>query len=145
MKKSVLFMLISLFAIQLASAKEVITRDVEKLPQDAKTFITKHFPGEKISYLKIDKEFLSTTYDVTFVSGIEIEFMSDGQWKDVDCKRGRVPDAIIPERILQYVKTNFGESFITQIEKNRRSYEVELSNGLDLHFDVNGNVIRIDD
>lgn len=145
MKKTILFAITSLFAFQMAMAKDVITKDVEKLPQPAKELINKYFPDEKISYIEIDEELLTTTYDVVFVSGTEIEFIRDGELKEIDTKFTTVPDALIPPAILRYVKSNFSESNITKIEKKKRTYEIELSNHLDLEFDKDGNFLRIDD
>lgn len=145
MKKTALFILAALFSLQLASAKDVLSKDAEKLPLPAKEFISKYFPDEKISYIKIDEEFLSTSYEITFISGIEIEFMKDGAWKEIDCKHMPIPEGAIPQKILQYLKTNFPDAFITQIEKGKRKYDVELSNKLDLEFDKNENFIRMDD
>lgn len=145
MKKSILFISITLLAIPMALAKDVITKDVEKLPVQAKEMIATHFPNEKISYIKIDKEFLSTTYEVTFVSGTEIDFYKDGSWKEIDCKRLEVPLELVPEEVVLYVKSNFGEEFITQIEKTKVNYKVELSNDLDLYFDKSGKFLWIED
>ncbi|NDV47361.1 hypothetical protein D0T49_09920 [Paludibacter sp. 221] len=145
MKKMVFFLLVSLFAINCAEAKDVFTKDVEKLPTAAKEFVEKHFSKEQISYIKIDEELVYTTYEVVFVSGTEIEFTRDGEWKEIDTKLNAIPDSIVPANILQYVKNNFKDASIKQIEKRKRTYEVELSNHLDLKFDMQGNFIRIDD
>jgi len=145
MKKSILFILVSLFAFQMASARDIITMDMEKLPKEARNVIAKHFPSEKVSYIKIDEELLYITYEVVFVNGSEIEFAEDGQWIEIDCKHSEVPAGLVPEKIGSYVKQNFATSFITQIEKKRHGYEVELSNNLDLRFDRSGNFRRFDD
>lgn len=145
MKKNVLFILVSLFAFQFVSATDVVTKDVEKLPVKAKELITNHFSHEKISYIKIDEEILTTTYDVVFVSGTEIDFTKEGVWKEIDCKRAEVPAGVIPEKIASYVKQNFADAFITKIEKDGKKYEVELSNRLDLYFDKNFNFVGLDD
>lgn len=145
MKKSILFVLMSLFVFQIVSAKDIVLRDTEKLPQAAKSLIEEYFPNEKISYMKVDEEFLNTTYEVVFTSGNEIEFAENGVWIEIDCKRSEVPPGIIPENIVSYVKQNFPDAFVTQIEKKKFGYEVELSNKLDIDFDKDGNFLRFDD
>ena len=145
MKKFVFVALLSLFAVQVLPAQESVTQDIKRLPQNAQNFIAKHFADEKISYIKIDEELLKTDYDVIFVSGKEIEFTKDGEWKEVDCKHSAIPSAIIPVNIQTYVSQNFNGILITKIEKKSNHYEVELSNNLDLDFDRNGNFLRIDD
>ena len=145
MKKFILIMTSLFFAVPFISAKDVFTKDVERLPAPAKEFISKYFPGEKISYIEIDKEIISTTYEVTFVNGIDLEFNKDGEWKEVDTKTVPVPAEIIPEKIKEFVKQNFEKEFITQIEKQRFRYEVKLSNKLELEFNKKGELVKIDD
>jgi pectin methylesterase-like acyl-CoA thioesterase len=55
------------------------------------------------------------------------------------------PAAIIPEPILQYVKTSFPGTMITKIDKERYGYDVELSNDIDLKFNYQGMIIGMDD
>lgn len=145
MKKSALIILGVLFTFQLVSAKDTIVKEAAKLPLPAQSFLKEHFSEETISYITIDEELLSTEYDVIFISGVEVEFSKNGNWKEVDCKKNAVPKAIIPQKISQYVNENFGETFITKIEKNRREYEIKLSNKIELDFDLDGNFKRIDD
>ena len=58
---------------------------------------------------------------------------------------GAVPADLIPASIAEYVKTHFPGTQIVKIDKERRGYEVELSNDLDLQFNKNGKFIGIDD
>lgn len=145
MKKIMLFILTGFFTFSLASAKDIITTDIEKLPQKSRTFLNTHFPKEKVSYIKIDDELLSTNYDVVLESGTEIEFLSNGDWKEVDTKLGTVPSGIIPTRIQEYINQNHKESTVKKIKRKKRTYEIKLSNRLELEFDSNGNFIRVDD
>ncbi len=145
MKKTVLFLLVSLFTISFASAKDVVTTDMQRLPQPAREFIKQYFPSEQISYIKIDEEIMTTHYEVIFVSGAEIEFNKEGVWKEIDANRMEVPAAIIPAPIASYLKQNFPNTSVIKIEKKRYLYEVKLSNRLELEFDKDGNFVRIDD
>ncbi|MBQ7441272.1 MAG: PepSY-like domain-containing protein [Prevotella sp.] len=52
---------------------------------------------------------------------------------------------MIPEVIKQYVNENFPESIITKIEKERYGYDIELSNDLELKFNKQGYILRMDD
>lgn len=145
MKKILLFVLAAVFTASLVSAKDIITTDTGKLPQEAKNFIAAHFPKEKVSYIKIDDELLSKNYDVVLENGTEIEFYGNGDWKEVDAKLNNVPLAIVPERIQEYVNRNFNGVTFKEIKKKKRTYEVKLSNRLELEFNLDGNFIRIDD
>jgi hypothetical protein len=46
--------------------------------------------------------------------------------------------------IQTYVTTNFPACFVVKIKQERREYEVELSNDLELKFDKSGNFIYAD-
>ena len=115
------------------------------MPAAAQKFIKAHFPDSKISYAKIDDELVYKEYEVMFADGVKIEFNGDGEWKDVDCKFGAVPAAIIPKKIAGYVAKNYPDAKIIKIDRDRRDYEVSLSNRLELTFDMKFNLVEIDD
>ena len=72
-------------------------------------------------------------YEVDLTSGAEIDFKSDGDWKEVKAARGKaVPSAIVPAAIAKYVSKNFSGQTIVEISRKRGGYEVELSNGSEL-------------
>ena len=118
---------------------------VEQLPVAAKSFIEKNFSNTDIAYATKDVDFVGATFEATLNDGTEIDFDNTGNWIKVDCEYNAVPAAIVPAVIAQHVKTNFSRAIITKIEKNRRGYEVELSNGLDLRFNKKGQFTGIDD
>lgn len=118
---------------------------VAQLPAVAQKFIKKHFAGVEVSYAKQEKEMLDTTYDVIFTDGRKVEFTKNGEWKEVNCKHTEVPAAIIPVAIRNYVTKNHPGQAIVKIDRDRRDYEVELKNGLDLKFDKSFKLIGIDD
>ena len=144
MKKAAFLIVGGLMALQKVSATDVVTRDMARLPQAARELIDTHFASEKVSYVKIDEEILTTTYEVVFVSGSEIEFVENGVWKEIDCHHSAVPMSVVPEKIAAYVQQNFPGVVINKIEKDKH-YELELSNHLDLYFDRHYNFVGIDD
>lgn len=143
--KKVLFMTF-IFAISMslnASNDRPVT--FEQLPQKAQQFIKQHFPDLQISIAKQDMDLTDKNYDVIFVNGDKIEFSSDGEWTNIDCKYGNVPESAIPSEILNFIKTYHKELNIIKIEKNRRNYEVKLKNKLELIFDKKYNFVKYDD
>ncbi len=143
--KKVLFMTF-IFAISMslnASNDRPVT--FEQLPQKAQQFIKQHFPDLQISIAKQDMDLTDKNYDVIFVNGDKIEFSSDGEWTNIDCKYGNVPESTIPSEILNFIKTYHKELNIIKIEKNRRNYEVKLKNKLELIFDKKYNFVKYDD
>lgn len=126
------------------SCKNVIIT-VDKLPSAAQSFIKEHFPGSTVSYVKKDSEFAKSTYEVVFQDGTEVEFDAKGQWDNVDCRKAAVPAALVPAAIAEYVQNNFPGQVIVKIDKERYGFEIELLNDLELKFDKNGKMIRVDD
>lgn len=144
--KKIMIMLVCLFAIQaLAKAANDKPIEVKDLPEKATAFINQHFADTKVSYAKVEEELLDKTYDVVFVNGQKIEFDKKGEWKEVDCKNGVVPTAIVPKEIKSNLEKRFPEQKIVKIERDKRGYEVKLSNKLEVKFDKKYNIIDIDD
>ena len=108
----------------LAGKDRIIT--VGELPAVAQQFVQTHFKAVEVSYAKV-------------------EFAKDGAWKEVDCKYGEVPAAIVPQQIRDYVAKNFAGRKIVSIDRDKRDWEVKLDNGLDLKFDLQFRLIEIDD
>ena len=125
-----------------AGKDRIIT--VGELPAVAQQFVQTHFKAVEVSYAKVDEELFDKDYKVVFVNGAKVEFTKNGEWKDVECKYGEVPAAIVPQQIRDYVAKNYPDRKITAIDRDRRDYEVELDNGLDLKFDLKFRLIDID-
>lgn len=133
MKKLVTLVLV-LFASAFLSTMSAGTPIAQsQLPKAAQTFITKYFPKDKVKKVEKDQGYRGVEYDVDFISGAEVEFKSDGNWKEVKAARGTsVPAAIVPAAIAKYVSANFKGLTIVEIARKRGGYEVELSNGSEL-------------
>ena len=116
-----------------------------ELPAAAQQFTQKYFPNEKVAYTKMERDFLEVQYEVMFSKGPQVEFLKNGEWKDVDCKYNSVPAELVPAQIASYVEQNYKGAAIVQIDRDTRDYEVKLTNGLELTFDLRFNIIDIDD
>ena len=89
--------------------------------------------------IKVDKHLLKKTdYDVRLVNGTTIEFSNAGKWTSVDCKTKEVPEGLIPKTIRNYVNKNFKDLKIVKIEKKSSGYEIGLSDGVELKFNLLG-------
>lgn len=131
MKKFLALMLISLAVSISATAGTPIKQS--ELPKAAQSFINKYFSKDQIRKVEKDNGRRGVEYEVDFISGAEVEFKSDGDWKDVKAAKGNsVPSAIVPTAIAKYVSTNFNGQNIVEISRKRGGYEVELSNGSEL-------------
>ena len=118
---------------------------VTQLPAKAQQFIKSYFPNEKVALAKVEREFLETRYEVVFTNSSKVEFWKDGEWKEIDCKYSVVPTKLIPTQIAQYVSQNYPDTQIVKIDRDKRDYEVKITNGLELTFDKQFNLIDIDD
>ena len=118
---------------------------VDLLPEEAKKFVETMFPGQTISYATLDKDFFSKTYEVRLDNFVDIEFDKNGTWDKVECNYIAVPADLVPASIAGYVKNHFPNAKIVKIDKERRGYEVKLSNKLELHFNSHGKLRHIDD
>lgn len=132
-------------AASMAYADNDRTISVTQLPESSRQFLQKHFTDRQIAYVTQDTDFLETTYEVVYFDNIKVEFRKNGDWKEVDCGHNPVPAAIVPEAIASFVARHYPNNFIRQIDKDSRDYELSLSGGLELTFDLNFNLIEIDD
>ncbi len=117
------------------------TVSVDKLPNQAKQFITANFNGTEV--LSVRKDGLK--YEVVLFDGTEMEFKSNGQWVKVDCGMNPLPDGILPANTAQFLSAKFPVNYPTHVKYEHKRYEVELENDLDLVFDKNGNFAGSDD
>ena len=147
MKKKVLYLaaFTCMMFHSVTSSATVRVIPVNQLPEEAKKFVEAMFPGQTISYATLDKDIFSKTYEVRLDNFVEIEFDKNGAWDKVECNFIAVPADLVPASIAEYVKTNFPGAKIVKIDKERRGFEVELSNKLELRFNSNGKLLRIDD
>lgn len=144
--KKILLLLVCLFSLQtVVRADDDRPIAVTQLPAAAQQFIKKHFAGNQVAFAKMEKDWFSKSYDVTFTNGNKLEFDEKGEWTEVDCKYTSVPAAIVPKAIADYVAQNYKDIRILKIDRDTRDYEVKLSNRLELKFDLQFNLIDIDD
>ena len=117
--------------------KYTINRD--QLPEAAQEMLDTYFPKAKVGMIKIDKHLLKKTdYDVKLVNGTKIEFSNAGKWTSVDCGSRAVPADLVPKTIKKYIDKNFDGVKIVKIKKTSLAYEIGLSDGVLLKFNLLG-------
>ena len=147
MKKTflTLFLMTTMFGAAYADGREKPT-SVDKLPQAAQEFLSAHFKDLTVAYAVEEQKYTGKEYEVVYTDRTEVEFRSDGQWESVGRKYSPVPASIVPQPIQTFVSgSNYPGQFIRQIDRNAYTWEVELSNGLEIKFDNQFNVIDMDD
>lgn len=138
MKKVFMAMLMTL-AVAFTAAADKYTINRDALPEAAQEMLEKHFPKAKVSMIKVDRHLLKKTdYDVKLVNGTKIEFNNAGKWTSVDCKKKEVPEKLVPSAIRRHVKKNNPDSHVVKIVKKLSGYNITLSDGEELRFNLLG-------
>ena len=105
-------------------------------------FINSNFSGATINGTERDHE--DGEIDVYLSDGSKVEFTANNEWKKITCPGKGVPSALVPTAITNYVKSNYQSALIYKIDKNYNTYEVQLNNGVELHFGSNGQFLGMD-
>ena len=117
-----LLIVLSLLSVMACAGNDKITSDTNILPVSSRQFISDHFKDIPVSHIQIEKNLIRIKRH-----GLPI------------------PPAIIPEVIQDLIKKNYSSNKVVKIEKEIRDYEIKLDNGLEMTFDLKGNLIDIDD
>ena len=148
MMKKILLTAALLFAGITASLADNNERPItlDKLPVAAQTFLKTHFADLTLAYAVEDPKLVGSEYEVIYTDRTEVDFRSNGEWSSVERKYAAVPASIVPVQISDYVaKSNFSNQIIKKIERNSYTWEIELSNGIEIEFDKDLRVTDIDD
>jgi hypothetical protein len=143
--KKILFVLSALVLSLSACADWQQTVSNSELPVQAQTFIKKYFNMDDIRYVEKELDGLHMEYHVYLKNATEIEFDHQGNLEKIDCQTAEVPAGIVPDMIVEYASTHFPQLYIMEYSIEPRHLKVELSNGLELIFDQEGNFLRMDD
>lgn len=143
MKKILAFAAIVVASVQIAKADD---RPVTfaQLPAPAQAFITANYPSEKISYATVDDDFVRPDYSVMLANGVRLQFDHSGALESIESRAG-ISEDLIPVQIRDYVKMHYPDAVFVGYEVGRKSYEVKLSNRLELRFNKSFNLVEIDD
>lgn len=143
--KKLLLLFVCLFTIQsVVKADDDKPVRIEQLPQSAQQFIKTHFGDSKVAIAKMETDWFDKSYDIIFTDGNKLEFDKQGNWKEINCKYSAVPASVVPQQIQKYVAENYPGAQVLKIERDKRDYEVKLSNKWELKFDLQFNLIDID-
>lgn len=146
MKKILSVTFFAFMAMLFINATDAVAQEVNKLPVEARNFISQHFPQAQVSRVKMDdKMSKGQKYEVTFSNGMEVEFDSNGTWKEIDMRNERIPVAILPGAVNTYVNDTYANNYVTKVEHDNDGYKVKLNNGRSLKFDHSGTFKKVDD
>lgn len=134
MKKLAVILMVLAIPVAGVFADKVVP--AEKLPQQAKDFISTNFPGKSAMYVEAD----FNEYEVNLNDGTEISFSGKGEWKNVKSYTG-IPASILPEAVTSHVTQNYQDVIIMEADKEWNGLEIKLSNRMELYFDNSGKLI----
>ena len=103
--------LLTLLSATVLLAKDMVV-PANELPNNAKEFISKNFKAAQIGLVKKDVD----SYDVTLNDGTEIDFMINGEWKEIDGKYKALPDSILPD-IMKKASMTQANAQILEVSK----------------------------
>ena len=109
----------------------------EQLPQNALQFIQKYFPNVNILYAEMDKK----GYEVQLSNGVEVEFLRNGEFKEIEGNYVALPFEILPQSVANTVGKTYPNTVITKIKRKWNFYEVKLNNMMELYIDANGQLL----
>ena len=123
--------------------------DPSLLPQEIHDYVAATYPGETI----IRAEAYPNGFEVLLSSGVELEFDLDGNFIEISGGGGNgdvngedgedIDPSELPQTILNFITTNYPDAVIVNAEIDMEGYDVTLSNGLKLEFDLDGNFIEV--
>ena len=161
--KKILFTLLTLMllvsSVNAQNRKRVI--DPDNLPKPAVQLIQQHWPSCAIDFayingkeyealltdgtiIQFDSKGIWKEYEALLTDGTIIQFDSKGIWKEMKCTDG-LPVTLVPGYITRYIVGRFPKQLIIDCEKIKGGYEVTLTNGLEIQFDLRGNVTHVDE
>lgn len=110
------------------------------LPASILSYVQDNFPNAAILRAIRDERY----FEVYLDNGIELYFTLDGNFLGMDADDRPVNVSDLPVAIVNYVTQNYPNASIVYAEIDDNMYEVELSNGIELYFDLNGNFLYAD-
>lgn len=114
-----------------------------EFPNEIEAFVSNHFPSNKIIQVIEDQDGITKTYDVILDGNVNLEFNRDMEIIDIDAQE-KLPNTVIPAKINEYMAQNFPNNFITDWKIDDNQQEIKLDNGLEIKFNKNDELIKID-
>lgn len=125
-----------------ADRHQIIKYDM--LPIQAQTFIQKYFSSDDVIHIERERDGFHYEYNVYLTNAVEIDFDGQGNLESIDCGMSAVPKGIVPEKIMLCIEYYYSNCWIVEYSIDYRKRSIELNNSLELEFDIEGNLLEID-
>lgn len=113
------------------------------IPAEIVAYLEMHFPHYAIIRAVEDVDGRSKSYEITLEGGFKLEFNRKMEIIEIEGK-SKLPDSVIPVKILEYVKEHYPDQYIIEWELEGPNQKVELDNKLELIFTMEGQFLRRD-
>ena len=134
---------LSVIFFSLVSCDKETILSSSKIPTEISDYVSTHFPNKKILQVVEDVDMTTKTYDVILEENINLEFNRKKEIISIEAL-SKLPESVIHPKISQYVDVNFPDNFITEWQLEKKHQEINLNNGLDLVFTMDGDFKKID-
>lgn len=116
------------------------------LPEKATQFLKNNFGSETIQNSIKEKDVNGDEYKIQLSNGIKIDFDANGDWKEIksEVANQSIGAIFLPQVTRDYLTKNHPQIEIKSVDKDAKGIDIELSNNIDLKFDLNGNFLRKD-
>jgi hypothetical protein len=138
------------------------------IQQKITAYINENHSGETITEVEIENQII----EVELSGNIELSFDLNGDFLSTEAENDHDNDddnddnenddnendeneysslsgsnlsQSVQQKISDYISTNYPNDTVTEVEIENQKIEVELSSGIELIFDINGNFVRLDD
>lgn len=139
MKNIFLIMICTLSFSLVALADKPST--IDALPKTAQEFLSTYFAKSKIASVMLDES--DGDFKVKLENGVKVEFNKIGSWTEIEGLTS-LPKGLVSSNIYDYVAHNYKKVKVVKIERDKKGFEIELADGRELEFDLNGNFVKID-
>lgn len=129
--------------LTLSSCEKEKVVPAREFPSEIENFVSNHFPSNKIIQVIEDQEGLTKTYNVVLDGNITLEFNKNMEIIEIDSNE-QLPTDVIPPKISSYVSENFPNNSITDWKIDDKIQEIKFNNGLEIKFNMEGDLIKID-
>lgn len=144
MKKLAFFLFAALLSLQYMYADDVVIKNINQLPAQARTFLGEYFAKQVPKMIKMDKENNTVKYSVEYANDIEVEFDADGKWTKIDMNKKAVPAKLIPTFVSDYMKKNqLDKKIVTEVKHCSEGYEIDLNDNQTLYFFNDGKFDKV--
>jgi hypothetical protein len=117
--------------------------NVSQIPSDIQIFVSTYFSEQTIVRAIKETEGSAQTIDLYLDNLTKLEFNRTNQIVDIE-GQAKIPDSLIQENILIYVGLTYPDYYITGWELEDSHQQIQLNNGIEIEFNLNGNFLRID-